>query len=249
MAGLCLARLLGASLEIRATFIPLFTIFGTLLAAVLALNGALANIDNQNRLQAKNRNDKLVAARATLPLALSELVEICDNRVAFELDRVAARRDRDWTLSEVSQRTIKECIEFCDDGPRDVLVEIALIYQILVSRDGLIYQETPSVRSNKITDLNLETWDKMNRLDSVSDWLTLECVSAELFDFARKGRSFKERRNVFGCVMFKLRHLDLEGFSIEGDPEIRHILDRFEKREGFGFVSPTWVNREHGERD
>lgn len=245
IAGILFSRALGSDVleDAQRLYTATISAFITLGGASLALYGVFANIDNQNRNHAKTRDDRLVAARATLPLALSELVGICKNRVQFEIDRKPERRDANWTLSDVGQKTFKECIEFSDSGPRETLVEICAIYQIMVARNGFVDDEDLPVRSAQITSEIVGEYHKLIRMTTIRDWLTLECIAEELFRFGRTGVSFPSRVNVLQRVKFKVQNLEHEGWLIENDNEIGVILRRFAEMQNFAFTDLNWRDK------
>ncbi|WP_291737551.1 hypothetical protein [Leisingera sp. F5] len=106
----------------QKNWIYLFSALITLAAASLALMGTLSVISNQNKVSKDQKDASLRAAKATLPLALSELVRACNAGIKYA-DKDASffksrenREDyeRDTAISTEVLATIQSCIEYSD---------------------------------------------------------------------------------------------------------------------------------------
>ncbi|MEQ8293929.1 MAG: hypothetical protein RIA08_17135 [Roseovarius sp.] len=113
------------------------TVIVGLVASTLALTAALSNIENQNQVAQEVRNAALSAAKATLPLALTELSHICERGAELSLKRNAGPLSssgdiepgpliEELLLSKESLSAIKETIQFSDPSDKDHLADLVL---------------------------------------------------------------------------------------------------------------------------
>lgn len=125
---------------IDKTFAPVFTSAFILIGAIFALGGVLWNIKNQNDLEEMRIERKLIAARASLPVALSELVNICKHHVIQITSQRKYSTREAIIMSEYAQETIKEVIENSDGIIVKKLSNLLACYQIAKSEyDLLVY--------------------------------------------------------------------------------------------------------------
>lgn len=170
------------SAELKRLYTYIFSALASLLAASLALSGVLASIENQERIQSQIRERKFASARAFLPTALSNFIEISRNGILNCYSKTLAptrgseedflRRLESITLSDEIIEVFREILEHTESDP--VSRRIALIlrnYQIYYSR------------WRGISEHNV-TGAKYIRQQAVA-WAYLLALIESLFDFAR----------------------------------------------------------------
>ena len=171
-------------------WLALLAIIGPIFASLLALYGLRRQTQAHFDVVTLERQAKLDAAKATLPLALSQLVQFCDEKIAGIVARHQAAED-DNPYEQTSLRydmnpsapmpnrldddvllTLKECIEFADPSAKDWLRIILSRYQVCVAIDN-----RPGVRvriSNPIASA-----------EYITRWCVLKAVALHLFDYSR----------------------------------------------------------------
>lgn len=151
-------------------------------AAALGLWGVSRQIQSNIDLAEKTRIAKLNAARSCLPLVLSRICEICEDRRARI---IFGDSDQDTELLRLSSDdldTLRACIEH---SPKDVakhLGSIIALYQILLSRWSVwprfnLFSDHP-----EMTEL-----DRLQQYDNLQNWFALDARTSVLFDFSRGG--------------------------------------------------------------
>jgi len=134
----------------RLQWETLFTGVVALVAAFFTIRGLRQQIDQTQKLADDQRRRRARAARATLPLALSQLAqyattciqELHDLRPYFRsdgsLDRTKGeQRFTTWRLPHLPDSilsSLKECIEFVDDEPAQAIVDLIGHLQVQSSR-------------------------------------------------------------------------------------------------------------------
>ncbi len=146
----------------------------TLLASGIALTTAIWNTETARR-------RKLKAAKASLPLALSRLIQIARNGVQISMEDNAFFNDPD-NASLIEERlaipdgvfaTLKECIEFGDETSAQWLTNIIAHYQVYKARlVGLA------------ADRNMNPIDHY-RAQHAAEWIFWHAMVSHLFGFAR----------------------------------------------------------------
>ncbi|MBV2359783.1 hypothetical protein KUH32_08355 [Thalassococcus sp. CAU 1522] len=146
----------------------------TLGASAIALTTAIWDSESK-------RDRRLRAAKASLPMALSELMQVAERGIRLSLMDTAVLRDSETgpnvraelAVSETSLATLKECIESADETSAKWLVNIVAHYQVYVSRiDGAA------------TDRSLGR-SEHNRQHDAANWILWASMVAHCFDFAR----------------------------------------------------------------
>ena len=137
VAAFSVAAFLDAEVKIELLnrFGPsLLSALTTLVAAAIAVTGVLKNIENQNNLAEQARQRKLAAARAVLPLSLSEFYKVCDRHLARLANGERTVIEGQPELSSTSHETLKLVIENADHVTQKSLAFLLMCYQVVVAR-------------------------------------------------------------------------------------------------------------------
>lgn len=149
----------------------------SLFAAALSLFGVFISIDNQRSLEAEKRRGALAAARATLPLALSNLIAISRKGIDYSLNEKEGRSFNDLADELVLKpefiSILTRVIEFSDVASGERLSDIVRRHQVLTSR--------------------LRGWDdphfggpnEYNRAEAAANWAIQYRLVEDAFDYAR----------------------------------------------------------------
>ncbi|UWQ10478.1 hypothetical protein K3X41_11280 [Aliiroseovarius crassostreae] len=164
------------SSELKENLAHGLTIVVTLFAAGLALAGVLATIQAQAKQEEDRRTKSLQAAKATLPLALSQLISISRRGIEICLDincqdSTTTELLEQVRLGDLVLQSLKETIEYSDEVSAQRLASIVAMYQVLDARLGsFLTEEYP-------TDFQ--------RAHAAVKWATLYSKIEDAFDFAR----------------------------------------------------------------
>jgi hypothetical protein len=174
-----------AGLEKFYTF--LIPVIISLFVASLAVAGVLASIASQDAREEENRKRKLMAARAKLPIALSEIyrVLVCGLRYSAALERITHESDLDQLrdrsiqslkLPDDSVQTFLEVIEYHDnDEVAERLTGVIKEYQIHLAR-WLTELDPP-------TGATVQT--RIDARQRTAGWAYLVSLCASVFPYAR----------------------------------------------------------------
>jgi len=227
-------------LEVSESFsryaVYLFSALTTLAAATLATSGVLMTVSIQADRIASERRAKLEAARSTLPLALSQLYEICEANIKHNI-KPTPNRVNEFIISDNSIATIKECIEFSNGSVQKTLQEVVMIYQIMTTRQR---EEQVSLW---LGDKNLEKHNKYQRLTRIYQWASFQSVIECLFDFSRGRSDDVDRSSVVERFKKHVTWLsDEDGWMITNDPDIQELIENFKSAEKLAFNDPNWMD-------
>lgn len=151
-------------------------------AAYLALLGIRHQIQQNNDIEEQRRLQSLRAARAGLPLALSNLVNNSQIFLGYIIDGKAV------TLEEITKsisnisilETLTKCIEFSDPQSADRLSQIIRYIQLVIARFEPKY-------FSGAYPIHEQDWIKVDhgRTSYFLDWATLIAICNSSFAFAR----------------------------------------------------------------
>lgn len=159
----------------------------TLVAATIALSGNLANIDYQNRVEQERRKALLRAAKAFLPVALSEMSGLCRsgmrNCIHFqakkkelgneEFQRIA---EAEMKLSDHFVTVFKEVIIYSEPRASKRASELLCEFQK--------YSARLKNRFDPIIEKNLVRM-KSDRFHDSASWAYLSALCDSLYKYAR----------------------------------------------------------------
>ncbi|WP_368344321.1 hypothetical protein [Pelagovum sp. HNIBRBA483] len=171
------------SAETREYLLYALTAIITLFASAMALFGTFRLVNHQKEIEAENRRRRLDAARATLPLALSEMLNFCEKIHATYADlqkihsdqELARQTVEDVKLEAETLSIIRNCIQHSEQPASIWLSTIVAHAQIMTSRI-----------SDSAMDLNMITPDHRRAKEMVFAAETA-MICDHLFDFARVG--------------------------------------------------------------
>lgn len=220
-------------------FAPIFAALFTLVGVLTALFGVYWNIKNQNSLANQRIGRRLIAARASLPLALNELSRICK----LHLLQIAHKNQYDtresMVMSEASHETIRTVIENSDDIIQQELSNLLAYYQIAVSRFNSFVANPPELHDG----------EEMHRLEVglIVSWASLRALTGCYFDYGR-GAEFeldlKNALSVFKAEVMQYAHED----AVEMVAPVPHFsaLSRYIRSksvEDCGFLDPDYLRK------
>lgn len=220
--GMLFAIYLGSdiSASAKSNVVGVATVFGTLFAAGFATFGVITTVRQQEVHRQKERTDRLKAARAALPMALTKLIAISKNGIQYSLAdkeflKAPENAQKVSDALEIPTEVIeilRSCIENADDETGKWLSLTISHYQVYRSRIlGLI------------SDRNMAPRD-IYRADNTASWCIYHAIVEHLFRFAREGTRPAicfEKDRLF-TPMF-----DRAGHPLEGDIRFK-LNNRFE---------------------
>lgn len=172
----------------------LVTVVLSLLVAAFGLAGVFSNIASQEARDEETRKRRLLAARAKLPLALSEMHEVCmfGVRFSYELEALIAQHGNDvvrkqslekMTLSGDVLRTFQEIIEnHSDEDVADRVMGVLRDYQVFIARWGGEFDPRKAT---------FEVDDEQIRRRTVW-WAYLGCLCETIFEYAREEQNLTD---------------------------------------------------------
>jgi hypothetical protein len=172
-----------ASQAIERNYVSLFAACAGLIAAVLALAGALTNVANQNELSEKQRIARLRASQAVLPLALARIHNVTTLGILLAAEAEELRKNpaeararlNTLGISDNDIKTIKDCIEVADPASAAWLGLIMAHFQIELSRlETRLFDPAMIVMPGQTAN-------------SVADWCLIRGFTEQLFNFSRTG--------------------------------------------------------------
>lgn len=165
------------SATIERNISSLFGAIVGLIAATLVVAGVLSNMANQNHLVDKQRRAKLSAAKAVLPLVLSQMAAVARRGAEISIAQNVAAVTREGVAAELTMpketiTSLQSTIEQSDrqDGQR--LANLIRYYQVAHSRT------TQHILENN--------FQHRTNLDFALDWAVLYRLVEDCFEFSRQ---------------------------------------------------------------
>jgi len=210
--------------KIETYAIELFAIVATLSVAWLALVGVRAQIQSNVDVENEKRMAKLFAAKATLPLALSGMVDIASNgiKASFGVEEYLglSQQETQKLLSPSSETvaTLKEVIESSDHDTQRWLAALLANLQVALSRSReLSTLPAPEQQGARITITN-------TRIELAATWARVYALSEHALKFARGSESSisspLDIKRLSSAIW--LNHIYLENYR----PFVGEILNR-----------------------
>lgn len=218
----------------------------TLLAAALALFGISRQVQSNFEMTERARLAKLDAAKATLPIVLSNINRLCKERYyAIALGTGSPTAGARWQISDIELSTLKECIEHADGIEKELMLEICRIYQVLVARwETLEFEElfhAPDVPEGSGALLT-----RLEQFGAISNWATLKAVCTALFDYARGANSEPTSDAIADDVLHTLGRINTGGPTGSGgglltnNGDFRRYVERKVASRRIEFVDDSW---------
>jgi hypothetical protein len=230
---MALALALWKSLEFIGTSIYYWQ---PLIAGLIALLGAIltvASIENQISKQQQQEDNRRVrrhyAARAGMPVALSELLRYTENtftvlKAIADISRTNGRiqADESWIAPEPpgfpanALSTLQTCIESAEPKAMPIIAQLIEKAQILHSRQIALIEEVSNGSTTIVTIHNLN-----NR---IADSLEFYIQCSKLFDYARRRSSVLDQRITQGEISTRAV---FAGFEDEDRyPGLKKLIER-----------------------
>jgi hypothetical protein len=156
----------------------------TLVAGWLAFVAVWNQIQDARDIESENREAAHIAARATLPLALSRLGSVCDNNIRRNYDPadllyVGTPATKLMECDPESIAILKEVIGATSEANREQLARIIRMYQVVFAR-------SPSADAEPLakTAEDDPVVDYERNLDALN-WAALQAVVNNAFDYSR----------------------------------------------------------------
>ncbi|MBO9133586.1 hypothetical protein J5289_06695 [Rhizobium sp. B230/85] len=169
----------------RSYFTTILTIAATALAALIALFGVSHQIRDGRERDLRDREAALVAANSLLPMALHDLIEVCDHNIRRNFDGSdlipnIAQVNRMKTCSAETLDVLKASIQHAAEGAQARLSNIIRNYQVTLAR-------TEQVNGKPlVTPLEDEQWVDYERNNDAVSWASLKALVSEAFAYARE---------------------------------------------------------------
>ena len=198
---------------------------GTVFAAYLALKGISAQIQSNLEIETIRRQSQLEAARASLPLALSQLTSVCRKAIMFtyntERNAVGAiEAAKEFTMLEHALGILKECICYSDVAVAIRLANIIRHYQVVFSRTISSF-ENPNTGKMHYTH--------------VFDWALVQLLLEDCYDFARSNSDtipVKISEGSFYSIFFSM-----DGSDFLANPD---FMEEVNRRDQLGDFEISW---------
>lgn len=169
----------------RSYFNTILTIAATALAALIALFGVSHQIRDGRERDLRDRKAALVAANSLLPMALHDLIEVCDHNIrrnfyGSDLIPNLAQVEGVKTCRSETMEVLKASIQHADQHAQKRLSNVIRNYQVTLAR-------TEQVSGKPLVSaLEEEQWvDYERNYDAVS-WASLKALISEAFPYARE---------------------------------------------------------------
>ena len=209
----------------------LFAVIATFLASIFAVIGVIINIKSQNDLESQRIENRLIAYRASLPIALSELVRICKIYVLSIKRGVNYGGKESMVVSEASRETIREVIQNSDEVIKQELSNLLAYYQFAESEYNSLANDSKTLSGSNKLDTK--------EANLIMLWVSLKTLTESYFSY---GRGEKFEKNPIK---------DHENFK----EELRTHARKYQKKlfskylnsrsvEGCGFLDPNYFKKE-----
>lgn len=218
----------------------------TLLAAALALLGISRQIQSNFELTERTRLAKLDAAKATLPIVLSNISSLCMERYYAIAWGTKERPDNTrWEITETELTTLKECIEHADGVEKDLMLQICRVYQVLVARwDSLEFSRIFGAPALEEGDTKM--LDRLNQFGAISNWAVLRAIATSLFDYSRGAVSNPTNDEILENALKWMEHLHTgtlsgsAGSLLRNNADYNAYLERKVKSKNLEFINDSW---------
>jgi hypothetical protein len=194
----------------------------------------------------KTRLAKLDAAKASLPIVLSNITELCENRyysIAFG-NRNAAEGMK-WEVTDFELSTLKECIEHSEGFEKELMQQIIRVYQVLVSRWADIQFES-IFNAADIPEGNHHLLDRLTQISAISNWVALRAIAFSLFNFSRGANSSPDYEHMKDNVLSTLDGIHTggltgdAGLALTNNGNFRDFIERRAQSRRIEFLGDDW---------
>ena len=218
----------------------------TLFAAALALFGISKQIQSNFDLTEKTRLAKLDAARATLPIVLSKIHRLSEERIyGIAFGKAQPSAGTKWEISEGELTILKECIEHANGIEKRIMLDVCRIYQVLIVRwEKLQFDDlfsAPPAAKGSPTYLT-----RLRQFGAMTNWAALKSNCNALFDYARGEQSDPTTDKMKDDVIRTLRWINSGGRAGAGgqmltnNSDFGQFVDELGKRRKIAFILQGW---------
>ncbi|KQW82047.1 hypothetical protein ASD03_23295 [Ensifer sp. Root127] len=168
----------------RSYFNTILTIAATALAALVALFGVSHQIRDIRERDIRDREAVLFAANSLLPMALHDLVEVCDHNIrrnfhGSDLIPNMPQVEGVRTCHSETMDVLKASIQHADRCAQVRLSNIIRNYQVTLARTEQVYAKP------LVTVLEEQQWVDYERNNDAVSWASLKALVSEAFPYAR----------------------------------------------------------------
>lgn len=216
---------------------PLIISAATLFASALAVYSVVQNIKNQNSIYKDELERKLFAARASFPLALREIEDVCVSTISQLLGDTEIDENRSLIISDNAQETIKMLIEHSNGKVREDLSNFLMYYQIAISQFS-------RYKIQSINNKDLDHLYNKDTVDSIICWISLRAIAETYLQYGR--RTSPSYDNEKACDLFRERfhsHKDYGRYQSISVGEFNQIFQEAVNNRYPGFLNPSYFAR------
>lgn len=222
------------------------TVGATIFAAWIALLGISKQIQSNIEAFEDDRLRRLDAARATLPIVLSTVSDICEDRYrAIIHGKTNSGGFSQWEISNLEVETLKECIQHSEGEAKKFLQEILRIYQVLISR-WRASAAIPIAGTPKLEEGDPKMLSYYEACYGVLNWCLLKSICDSLFGFSRgeiltDGQDEIRKRTFHRISLLADGQRDDEGgWLLTNHPNFSEFLANAQKRDKISLLDDDW---------
>ena len=218
----------------------------TIISAILAVSAVSYNVWNQNRLADNARERKLIAAKASLSVALNDIVSLCEAHIEY----LANGSNGTLDLKQISKNSIENIqlvIEHTEEDNRDSIIFLLNAYQILMSRNrDFTYCEIDwplAVEERNNEQKDSQILSKTNTAQRIIDWVSYKALVNIQFDYARTSNKIPDiasMRSSFENDLGFVRYNEM--WLLTNDKIFKQIFDNAVKNKESGFFKPKYFS-------
>ena len=218
----------------------------TIISAILAVSAVSYNVWNQNRLADNARERKLIAAKARLSVALSDIVSLCETYIEYLANGSNGKLDVRH-MSENTKESIQLVIEFAEKGDRNSLVFLLDSYQVLMARNRdftyckIDWPLAIEERDNKQEDT--QKLNKRNTAQKIIDWVSFKALVNIQFDYARTSTKIPDSafaRPSFERDLSSVRRNEM--WYLSNDEIFKKMFTKAVENKESGFFKPDYFS-------
>ena len=224
-------------------FAELTTQTVTLIAAGIALYGISAQIQSNVNANQKFTKAKLDAAKAVLPIVLSNINQLCKERYfAIACGRKEKSDKWHWEITDTELLALKECIEFAVGFEKDLMLQICRIYQVLIVR----WEELELEDLFSSQDLKNNNLSQIGQFNAIQNWAVLEAITSSLFNYSRGAKSNPTNDQIINLALKSMERIytgtlnGKRGPSLRNNTEYNAYLERIKRNRNLEFVGEEW---------
>ncbi|HZG29204.1 MAG TPA: hypothetical protein VE079_12155 [Ensifer sp.] len=169
----------------RSYFNTILTIAASTLAALIAILGVSHQIRDMRERENRDREAALLAANSLLPMALHDLIEVCDHNIRRNYDGrdlipVMPQAKDVRTCRAETLDVLKASIQYADRSAQSRLSNIIRNYQVTLARTERVYGKP------LVSVLEEDQWVDYERNNDAVSWASLKALVGEAFPYARE---------------------------------------------------------------